>query len=46
MAEDQTQGKRFSLQSGGRLGARIGNQWATQTQWSTQSTWASDTSGV
>lgn len=46
MAEDQTQGKRFSLQSSGRLGARIGDQWATQTQWSTQSTWVSDTSGV
>lgn len=46
MAEDQTQGKRFSLQSSGRLGARIGDQWSTQTQWSTQSTWVSDTSGV
>ena len=45
MAEE-AKGQRFSLQSGGRLGARIGDQWATQTQWSTQSTWASDTSGV
>lgn len=45
MAEE-AKGQRFSFQDGGRLGARIGDQWSTQTQWSTQSTWANDTSGV
>ena len=39
MAEDKKQGKKLSLQSGGRLGDRIDDQWSTQTQWAKLSTW-------